>query len=133
MRLGPAAARDSYLDIDEVVDAAVRTGAQAIHPGYGFLSENADFAAACERAGVVFLGPPARAIEVMGDKIAAKNAVGAFDVPVVPGIARAGLTDDELVSAADEVGYPVLVKPSAGGGGKGMRLVEDPAGCVRRW
>jgi acetyl-CoA/propionyl-CoA carboxylase biotin carboxyl carrier protein len=127
VRLGPAPARESYLAIDKVVDAAVRTGAQAIHPGYGFLSENAGFAAACESAGVVFLGPPARAIEVMGDKITAKNAVAAFDVPVVPGVARPGLTDDELVAAAEEVGYPVLIKPSAGGGGKGMRLVEDPA------
>ncbi|MDT5256813.1 MAG: acetyl-CoA/propionyl-CoA carboxylase, biotin carboxylase, biotin carboxyl carrier protein [Mycobacterium sp.] len=127
VRLGPAAARESYLAIDKVVDAAVRTGAQAIHPGYGFLSENADFAAACERAGVVFLGPPSRAIRVMGDKITAKNAVAAFDVPVVPGVAKPGLTDDELVAAAGEIGYPVLIKPSAGGGGKGMRLVEDPA------
>jgi acetyl-CoA/propionyl-CoA carboxylase, biotin carboxylase, biotin carboxyl carrier protein len=127
VRLGPAAARESYLDIDKVLDAAARTGAQAIHPGYGFLSENAHFAAACERAGVVFLGPPARAIEVMGDKITAKNAVSAFDVPVVPGVAKSGLSDDDLVAAADEIGYPVLIKPSAGGGGKGMHLVEDPA------
>jgi acetyl-CoA/propionyl-CoA carboxylase biotin carboxyl carrier protein len=127
VRLGPAAARESYLDITRVLDAAVRTGSQAIHPGYGFLSENADFAAACQRAGVVFLGPPARAIEVMGDKITAKNAVAAFSVPVVPGVAKPGLTEDDLVAAADEVGYPVLVKPSAGGGGKGMRLVQDPA------
>jgi acetyl-CoA/propionyl-CoA carboxylase biotin carboxyl carrier protein len=127
VRLGPAAARQSYLDIDKVLDAAVRSGAQAIHPGYGFLSERADFAAACERAGVVFLGPSARAIEVMGDKITAKNAVAAFDVPVVPGIAKPGLSDDDLVTAADEIGYPVLIKPSAGGGGKGMHLVEDPA------
>jgi acetyl-CoA/propionyl-CoA carboxylase, biotin carboxylase, biotin carboxyl carrier protein len=127
VRLGPAPARESYLDIDKVLDAAARTGSQAIHPGYGFLSENADFAAACERAGVAFLGPPALAIQVMGDKITAKNAVAAFDVPVVPGVAKPGLTDDELVVAADEVGYPVLIKPSAGGGGKGMRLVEDPA------
>ena len=127
VRLGPAPARESYLCIDKVVDAAVRSGAQAIHPGYGFLSENADFAAACECAGVVFLGPPSRAIEVMGDKITAKNAVAAFGVPVVPGAARPGLTDDELVAAAEEVGYPVLIKPSAGGGGKGMRLVDDPA------
>lgn len=126
VRLGPAAARDSYLNIDKVVEAAVRTGSQAIHPGYGFLSENADFAAACERAGVVFLGPPARAIQVMGDKITAKNAVAAFDVPVVPGVAKPGLSDDELAAAADEIGYPVLIKPSAGGGGKGMRLVEEP-------
>jgi acetyl-CoA/propionyl-CoA carboxylase biotin carboxyl carrier protein len=127
VRLGPAAARESYLDIAHVLDAAGRTGSQAIHPGYGFLSENADFAAACERAGVVFLGPPAGAIQVMGDKITAKNAVAAFDVPVVPGVAKPGLTDDELVAAAEDVGYPVLIKPSAGGGGKGMRLVEDPA------
>lgn len=126
VRLGPAAARESYLNIDKVVDAAVRTGSQAIHPGYGFLSENADFAVACERAGVVFLGPPPQAIQVMGDKITAKNAVAAFDVPVVPGVAKPGLSDDALVAAADEVGYPVLIKPSAGGGGKGMRLVDDP-------
>ncbi|MEE2855713.1 MAG: acetyl/propionyl/methylcrotonyl-CoA carboxylase subunit alpha [Actinomycetota bacterium] len=126
VRLGPAAARESYLNIDRVVEAAVRTGSQAIHPGYGFLSENADFAAACERAGVVFLGPPVRAIQVMGDKITAKNAVAAFDVPVVPGVAKPGLSDDELAAAADEVGYPVLIKPSAGGGGKGMRLVDEP-------
>ncbi|QCQ92206.1 acetyl/propionyl/methylcrotonyl-CoA carboxylase subunit alpha [Rhodococcus sp. SGAir0479] len=125
--IGPAAARESYLDIDRVLDAAKRTGAQAIHPGYGFLSENTAFAAACEAAGIVFLGPSARAIEVMGDKITAKNAVAAFDVPVVPGIAKPGLSDAELVAAADDIGYPVLVKPSAGGGGKGMRLVEDAA------
>ncbi|UXA05421.1 acetyl/propionyl/methylcrotonyl-CoA carboxylase subunit alpha [Mycobacterium sp. SMC-2] len=127
VRLGPAAARESYLDIGKVLDAAARTGAQAIHPGYGFLSENAEFAAACEKAGVVFLGPPARAIQVMGDKITAKNAVAAFDVPVVPGVAKPGLSDDELVAAAEDIGYPVLIKPSAGGGGKGMRLVDDPS------
>ena len=127
VRLGTAAARESYLNIDKVIEAAVRTGSQAIHPGYGFLSENAEFAAACERASVAFLGPPALAIQVMGDKITAKNAVAAFDVPVVPGVAKPGLSDDELAAAADEVGYPVLIKPSAGGGGKGMRLVEEPA------
>lgn len=127
VRLGPAPARESYLDIAKVVDAAVRSGAQAVHPGYGFLSENSAFAAALDAAGIVFLGPPARAIEIMGDKIAAKNAVSAYGVPVVPGIARPGLTDAELIEAATEIGYPVLVKPSAGGGGKGMRRVEDPA------
>ncbi|MFI6868190.1 biotin carboxylase N-terminal domain-containing protein [Nocardia sp. NPDC050406] len=127
VRLGPAPARESYLDIDKVVAAAVRSGAQAVHPGYGFLSENPAFAAALDAADIAFLGPPTRAIEIMGDKIAAKNAVSAFGVPVVPGIARPGLTDAELIDAAGEVGYPVLVKPSAGGGGKGMRLVEDPA------
>ncbi|WP_446225554.1 acetyl/propionyl/methylcrotonyl-CoA carboxylase subunit alpha [Nocardia sp. IBHARD005] len=127
VRLGPAPARESYLSIEKVVDAAVRSGAQAVHPGYGFLSENSAFAAALADAGIVFLGPPAKAIEVMGDKIAAKKTVTAFGVPVVPGIAEPGLTDDQLLAAAAEVGYPVLVKPSAGGGGKGMRRVTDPA------
>ena len=125
--IGPAPARDSYLNIPAVVDAAVRTGAQAVHPGYGFLSENADFAAALASAGVTFIGPPVGAIQTMGDKIAAKRTVSEFGVPVVPGIARPGLSDDELIAAADEIGYPVLVKPSAGGGGKGMRMVEHPA------
>jgi acetyl-CoA/propionyl-CoA carboxylase, biotin carboxylase, biotin carboxyl carrier protein len=124
--LGPAQARESYLNIEKVVAAAKRSGAQAVHPGYGFLSENPKFAAALAEAGIAFIGPSTRAIEVMGDKITAKNAVVKFGVPVVPGIARPGLTDDELIAAAAEVGYPVLVKPSAGGGGKGMRLVEEP-------
>lgn len=126
--LGPAAARESYLVIEKVIAAAQATGAQAIHPGYGFLSENAKFAGACADADIAFLGPSTRAIEVMGDKITAKNAVAKFDVPVVPGIARPGLSDEDLVAAADDIGYPVLVKPSAGGGGKGMRLVEHPEG-----
>ncbi|GAY18557.1 biotin carboxylase N-terminal domain-containing protein [Mycobacterium sp. shizuoka-1] len=125
VRIGPPPARQSYLDIDAVVAAAVRTGAQAVHPGYGFLSENSDFAAALERAGVAFIGPPSGAIRTMGDKIAAKAAVSAFGVPVVPGIARPGLTDAELIEAADGIGFPILVKPSAGGGGKGMRRVDD--------
>ena len=125
--IGPAPARQSYLNIDAVLDAARRTGAQAIHPGYGFLSENAEFAAALEAAGIVFIGPPVKAIQTMGDKIAAKTTVSAFGVPVVPGIARPGLTDDDLIAAAGDVGYPVLVKPSAGGGGKGMRVVREPS------
>ncbi|BBZ21452.1 acetyl/propionyl/methylcrotonyl-CoA carboxylase subunit alpha [Mycolicibacterium gadium] len=126
VNIGPAAARESYLDIDAVVAAARRTGAQAVHPGYGFLSENAQFAAALQSAGIVFIGPPVGAIETMGDKIAAKAAVSAFGVPVVPGVSRPGLTDADLIAGADEVGYPVLVKPSAGGGGKGMRVVREP-------
>ena len=127
VRIGPAPARESYLNIGAIVDAAVRTGAQAIHPGYGFLAENADFAAALASAGVTFIGPPVAAIQTMGDKIAAKATVSEFGVPVVPGIARPGLTDAELIAATDEIGYPVLLKPSAGGGGKGMRLVERAA------
>ncbi len=127
VRIGPPPARESYLDIAAVVQAALRTGAQAVHPGYGFLSENAEFARALHSAGLVFIGPSAEAIRIMGDKIAAKAAVSAFGVPVVPGIAEPGLTDADLVTAAADIGYPVLVKPSAGGGGKGMRRVDDPA------
>ena len=126
VRIGPAAARQSYLDIDAVVAAALRTGAEAVHPGYGFLSENSDFAAALERAGIVFIGPPSGAIRTMGDKIAAKTTVSKFGVPVVPGIARPGLSDAELIAAATDIGFPILVKPSAGGGGKGMRRVDEP-------
>src|SRR5690625_3407139 len=111
VRLGPASARESYLRADKVIEAARRTGAQAVHPGYGFLSENAAFAEACAEAGIVFLGPPAHAIEVMGDKFTAKKAVTAFDVPVVPGIAEPGLSDAQLIDAAGDIGYPVLIKP----------------------
>jgi acetyl-CoA/propionyl-CoA carboxylase biotin carboxyl carrier protein len=127
VRIGPPPARQSYLDIQAVVGAALRTGAQAVHPGYGFLSENSEFAAALERAGLAFIGPPSAAIRTMGDKIAAKATVSKFGVPVVPGIARPGLTDAELIEAAADVGFPILVKPSAGGGGKGMRRVDDAA------
>ncbi|MGV0785777.1 biotin carboxylase N-terminal domain-containing protein [Mycolicibacterium sp. XJ2] len=127
VRIGPPPARQSYLDIGAVVSAARRTGAQAVHPGYGFLSENAQFAAALQDAGIVFIGPPVGAIQTMGDKIAAKAAVSAFGVPVVPGVSRPGLSDDDLVAGAGGVGFPVLVKPSAGGGGKGMRVVHEPA------
>src|SRR5271156_4741953 len=129
--IGPAPARDSYLNIPAIVDAAVITRAQAVHPGYGFLSENPDFAAALASAGVTFIGPPVGAIQTMGDKIAAKGTVSAFGVPVVPGIARPGLSDPELIAAADEIGYPVLVKPSAGGGGQGNRVSLRCAGGSR--
>ena len=126
VRLGPAAAAESYLRIDKVIQAAKDTGAEAIHPGYGFLSENAEFAQACEDAGIVFLGPTAEAIRTMGDKITAKQAVASRNVPLVPGVAEAGLTDEQLIERADEVGFPILIKPSAGGGGKGMHAVHDP-------
>ncbi|VEG56837.1 carbamoyl-phosphate synthase ATP-binding subunit L [Mycolicibacterium aurum] len=127
VRIGPAPARQSYLSTEALLDAVRRTGAQAVHPGYGFLSENAHFAEALSAAGVVFIGPPVTAIQTMGDKISAKAAVSAFGVPVVPGISRPGLTDDDLIGGAADVGFPVLVKPSAGGGGKGMRVVHDAA------
>ncbi|MDN0196997.1 acetyl/propionyl/methylcrotonyl-CoA carboxylase subunit alpha [Streptomyces sp. S.PNR 29] len=122
VRIGPAPAAQSYLSVERLLDAAARTGAQAVHPGYGFLAENADFARACEEAGLVFIGPPAEAIALMGDKIRAKETVKAAGVPVVP-----GGRDPELAEAARELGAPVLLKPSAGGGGKGMRLVRDLA------
>lgn len=127
VRIGPAAAAESYLSIERLLEAAARTGAQAVHPGYGFLAENAAFARACADAGLVFIGPPAGAIELMGDKIRAKETVRAAGVPVVPGSSGSGLSDAQLIDAAREIGTPVLLKPSAGGGGKGMRLVRDEA------
>nr|WP_286199507.1 acetyl/propionyl/methylcrotonyl-CoA carboxylase subunit alpha [Actinospica acidiphila] len=127
VRIGPAPAAESYLSADRLLEAAARTGARAVHPGYGFLAENAEFARACEAAGLAFIGPPADAIALMGDKIRAKETVKAAGVPVVPGSSGSGLTDGQLVDAAREIGMPVLLKPSAGGGGKGMRLVRDEA------
>jgi acetyl-CoA/propionyl-CoA carboxylase, biotin carboxylase, biotin carboxyl carrier protein len=127
VHIGSTPAARSYLNIRAVLDAAVRTGAKAVHPGYGFLSENAEFARACADAGLVFIGPPARAIEVMGDKIRAKVTVSAAGVPVVPGGGAPGCSDRELAAVAVETGFPVLLKPSAGGGGKGMRLVTEEA------
>jgi acetyl-CoA/propionyl-CoA carboxylase biotin carboxyl carrier protein len=123
--IGPAPAAQSYLSIERVLEAAARTGAQAIHPGYGFLSENVDFARACEKAGVVFIGPPVAAIEAMADKIRAKQTVMAAGVPVVPGRTEPGMSDQQVIDAAVAVGFPVLLKPSAGGGGKGMRVVRS--------
>lgn len=133
VRIGPASPALSYLSIDAILDACRRTGAQAVHPGYGFLSENQAFAQALGDAGLAFIGPSVHALNVMGDKIRSKNHVTDYGVPVVPGIARPGLTDQQLLSAAADVGYPLLIKPSAGGGGKGMHVVEreeDLAGTL---
>ncbi|UQA95298.1 ATP-binding protein [Streptomyces halobius] len=127
VRIGPAPAAESYLAIDRLLDAAARSGAQAVHPGYGFLAENARFARACTAAGLAFIGPSAEAIELMGDKIRAKETVRTAGVPVVPGSSGSGLDDGQLAAVARETGMPVLLKPSAGGGGKGMRLVRDEA------
>ena len=124
VRIGTASAADSYLNIPRIIRAALETGAQAIHPGYGFLAENADFAGACVEAGIVFIGPGVEALAVMGDKIRAKKQVSDRGVPVVPGVADPSLSNSELAEAALAVGFPLLVKPSAGGGGKGMQLVE---------
>ncbi len=126
MRIGPAEAVRSYLSIPAIVDAAVSSGAQAVHPGYGFLAENAEFARACEAAGLVFIGPPVAAIDAMGDKIRAKATVSKAGVPVVPGASDVDIPAGGFAEAAAKVGYPLLLKPSAGGGGKGMRLVHAP-------
>ncbi|MCW4148223.1 acetyl/propionyl/methylcrotonyl-CoA carboxylase subunit alpha [Halomonas sp. 18H] len=128
VRLGPAAARESYLNIDAVVDAAKRTGTGAIHPGYGFLSENGSFVKALEEAGITFVGPPASAIAAMGDKSAAKARMANAGVPLVPGYHSDDQDDTLLRTEADKIGYPVMLKASAGGGGKGMRVVESGDG-----
>jgi 3-methylcrotonyl-CoA carboxylase alpha subunit len=125
--IGPAPVRASYLRGDRILDIARACGAQAIHPGYGFLSENADFAHACAHAGVVFIGPPASAIRAMGSKSAAKDIMGKAGVPLVPGYHGTAQDPDTLAREADEIGYPLLIKASAGGGGKGMRVVESAA------
>ncbi|MEG3116125.1 acetyl/propionyl/methylcrotonyl-CoA carboxylase subunit alpha [Salinicola sp. 4072] len=125
VRLGPAPARESYLDIDKVIAAAKLSGADAIHPGYGFLSENAEFVAACEAAEIVFVGPPASAIAAMGDKASAKARMANAGVPLVPGYHGEAQDDALLREEAGKIGYPVLLKASAGGGGKGMRVVES--------
>ena len=127
VRIGPASPQASYLNIDTIIAAANASGAQAIHPGYGFLSENAAFAKACEKAGIVFIGPSVTALSLMGDKIRAKKHVSKVGVPVIEGVSSPGLSDTELEAAAIELGFPILVKPSAGGGGKGMQPVLDPA------
>jgi acetyl-CoA/propionyl-CoA carboxylase biotin carboxyl carrier protein len=127
VRLGPAPATESYLDVDRVVQAALDAGADAVHPGYGFLSEHAGFAEAVRAAGLTFIGPSPETIRLMGDKAAAKRHLTEAGVPVVPGADTTELDDDGVVAAADEVGFPLLVKAVAGGGGKGMRAVHDPA------
>jgi acetyl-CoA carboxylase biotin carboxylase subunit len=129
--IGPAPARESYLDIGKVLDAAKRSGADAIHPGYGFLSEKAEFARAVEAAGLIFIGPPADAIDAMGDKTRARAKMTAAGVPVVPGNngpeGRGFPSPEAALEAARQIGLPVMLKASAGGGGKGMRLVDDEA------
>jgi acetyl-CoA carboxylase biotin carboxylase subunit len=123
--IGPAPSTESYLRIDRVLDAARRSGAEAIHPGYGFLAENPDFARACEEAGIVFIGPPVSAMELMGSKTAARHALIREGLPVVPGADRNLENFDEIARIAGEIGYPVMLKASAGGGGKGLRMVRE--------
>lgn len=122
--IGSAPSAESYLCIDRIIDAAKSTGAQAIHPGYGFLSENAEFSRRCKEAGIIFIGPSAESIEAMGDKISARKKMIAAGVPVVPGTAT-NLTYDELLTVGKKIGLPLIIKASGGGGGKGMRLVRN--------
>ena len=122
--IGPAPARESYLVSERIIDAAHRSGAQAVHPGYGFLSENADFADACVNAGLVFIGPPASSMRAMGSKAAAKALMAKSGVPLVPGYHGEAQYHAIFADACTQIGYPVLIKASAGGGGKGMRVVE---------
>jgi len=126
VHIGPAPSQDSYLNIARIIEAAKRTGADAIHPGYGFLSENADFAEACVNSGIVFIGPTAAAIRSMGSKTSARRMLAEAKVPIVPGYDGHEQSPDRLRPRAEEIGLPVLIKASAGGGGKGMRVVRDP-------
>jgi len=124
VEIGPPPATESYLRIDRIVDAALQTGADAVHPGYGFLAENAEFAAACADAGLIFVGPPPKAMAAMGDKIAARRMMENSGVPVIPGSRAAVTSVDEIVTDAEAAGFPILLKAVAGGGGKGMRVVH---------
>jgi len=126
VNVGPAPSNKSYLNMDKIIDVCLELNVDAIHPGYGFLSENATFAKKVAEKGFIFIGPSPEAIEVMGDKLAAKNAVAEYDVPMVPGVNHAVADLKEAKEIAEEIGFPVLIKASAGGGGKGMRVVENP-------
>ncbi|MEM6288527.1 MAG: biotin carboxylase N-terminal domain-containing protein, partial [Bacteroidota bacterium] len=126
VEIGPAPSSQSYLVAERVLEAARQTGADAVHPGYGFLSENAGFARACAEAGVTFIGPPPEAIRLMGDKTEARKLMAEARVPMAPGTPDAIADPEAARQTASEIGYPVLVKAAAGGGGKGMRVVERP-------
>ncbi|MBW6510004.1 MAG: acetyl-CoA carboxylase biotin carboxylase subunit [Desulfuromonadales bacterium] len=125
-RIGPPSAQESYLCSDRLIEVATRVDADAVHPGYGFLSENADFAEACAAAGLVFIGPSPAAMRIMGNKTTSRAAVAAMDVPLVPGMLENILDEDHCRHWADRIGYPLMLKAAAGGGGKGMRKVENP-------
>ncbi|NHN88906.1 acetyl-CoA carboxylase biotin carboxylase subunit [Acetobacter conturbans] len=131
--IGPPAARESYLNVAAILSAATITGAEAIHPGYGFLSENADFAETVEAHGLVFIGPTAEHIRTMGDKISAKTTMEALGVPLVPGSDGELTSIEEAYEVADRVGYPVLIKAAAGGGGRGMKVAETKADLAEAW
>src|SRR5688572_7064547 len=123
--IGPAASAQSYLAIDKIVSAAVRSSAEAVHPGYGFLAENAQFARACREANLTFIGPSPESIGLMGSKIEARRAAAAYNVPMVPGTLDPVTSDAEAFKIAASIGYPIMLKASAGGGGKGLRFVAN--------
>ena len=131
-RIGPAPPADSYLSVSGIIDAARRAGAEAVHPGYGFLSESAAFAAACSDAGLTFVGPSTAAIARAGSKIDARRLATGAGVPVVPGCEPREQTNAGLLAAVEQVGYPALLKPSAGGGGKGMRVIRNAGEAAGR-
>ena len=122
--IGPAPSAESYLKVEKILEVAKESGADAIHPGYGFLSENAEFARICGKEGIIFIGPSPHAIATMGDKITARQTMINAGVPVVPGTKKKLTSETEAKKMASEIGYPIIIKASAGGGGKGMRLVE---------
>ncbi len=126
--IGPAPSSQSYLNMDRIIQVALDSGAEGIHPGYGFLSENSIFAKRCEEAGITFIGPPSHVIEQMGSKIAARNAMVKAGIPVVPGTNKAVSCEDEAIEIANSIGYPVIIKASAGGGGMGMKIVHSKEG-----
>ncbi len=132
VHIGPPPANQSYIVIDKVMDAIRQTGAEAVHPGYGFLSENSKFAEALEAEGVAFIGPPKTAIEAMGDKITSKKLAAEANVSTVPGYMGLIADADEAVKISNQVGYPVMIKASAGGGGKGMRIAWNDERSARR-
>jgi acetyl-CoA/propionyl-CoA carboxylase biotin carboxyl carrier protein len=127
LRIGPAAAAESYLSVERVVEAALASGAEAVHPGYGFLSERSELPLACEEVGIAFVGPPAEAIALLGDKVAAKAVADAAGVPVLPGLSGENLSDEEIAAWVESERLPVLLKSAAGGGGRGMRVVRERA------
>ena len=129
--IGPAPAAESYLKIDDSIETALRAGAGAVHPGYGFLAENAAFARAVEAAGLVWIGPPPEAIELMGSKTRARQAMQEAGVPIIPGTTDPVGSVEELLALGETIGYPLLIKAAAGGGGKGMEIVESPAEAER--
>src|SRR5215204_1878462 len=129
--VGPGTPAESYLNQKRILDAARRAGAEAVHPGYGFLAENADFARAVEAAGLVWIGPPSEAIELMGSKTEARTAMRDAGVPIIPGATDPVESVEEVLRLGDEIGYPLIVKAAAGGGGKGMKLVAEPSEAER--